>query len=46
LFRTAIGKWAFAGNILFVFGLDMTLCGRIKMAVFVMPETTPEAVFL
>jgi hypothetical protein len=46
LFTTAIRKWAFAGNLLFVFGLDMALCGRIKMAVFLVLETIPEAVFL
>jgi len=44
--RVAVGKWTFASNVLFVSGLDITLCGRVKMAVFVMPETIPEAVFL
>jgi hypothetical protein len=44
--RTAIGKWAFVGNLLFLSSLDITLCGRVEMTVFVMPGTTAEAVFL
>jgi hypothetical protein len=46
VFRTAIGKWAFASNLLFVSSLDFTLFGRVVMTGFVMQETVTEAVFL